>query len=95
MTEQSNFVGGYLALKLYRAPEKEDDRDYVIPNNVSNINQVGEIICDPNRPRTTLIVNFPENVTILRKKVVDRDYGGIENLVANVRSGKIKLRDRK
>ena len=50
MIGQSNFVGGYLALKLYRAPEKGDNRAYIIPNNVSDISQVGEIVCDPNRP---------------------------------------------
>jgi hypothetical protein len=92
MIEQSNFIRGYLTLLLYRAPEKGDDRAYIIPNNVSNINQVGEIVCDPNHPRTTVIVNLPENITILRRKVVDRNYGGIENLVEKVKSGKVKLR---
>ena len=84
---------GNLVLTLYKNPTKNDDRVYLIPKNVSDINQVGEIMCDLNRPITNFAISVPRDMILLRKKVVDRYYGGIKTLVEKVKSGEVKYSD--
>jgi len=83
---------GYLDIELNR--DEKNDRVYIFPKDVSDISQVIHIVYDRTRngpPYIHLSIKAQKNVIVLRKEVVDENYGGIEKLIKDIKSGNINL----